>query len=224
MALGFYLVPDFLDHPVRADQKAAADDALERTSHELLQSPYAVGLYHFVGGVAEQRKIEFVFGLKAVQGLHGVRAGGKNGNAPLFKFSFCVAKLGRFDRSTGGIGFGVEEKQDAAATEIRQRDFLTVVGSEGEVGSFLAYLEHRGISCHLMGLEFLEPQGARLRRWPLQREQSANDVVYGLRTRLALGSFHDLANEKFEDTFVARLELGDIVWVLFNDLAGGLFN
>jgi len=46
----------------------------------------------------------------------------------------CVAKLGRFDGSTGGAGFGIEEEENAIALEISRGDKCVVVGFEAEAG------------------------------------------------------------------------------------------
>jgi len=54
----------------------------------------------------------------------------------LVEIFLCVTKLGRFDRSTGGIGFGVEEEEDALALEINQGDKRVIVGFETEAGGF----------------------------------------------------------------------------------------
>jgi len=55
---------------------------------------------------------------------------------------FCVAKLGRFDDSTGGVGFGKEEKENALVLEILQSDSFILVGLEAERGGFVTGLEH----------------------------------------------------------------------------------
>jgi len=55
---------------------------------------------------------------------------------------FCVAKLGRFDDSTGGVGFGEEEEKDALALEVFEGDCFILVGLEAERGGFVTGLEH----------------------------------------------------------------------------------
>ena len=74
VAFGFYGGPDSFDFPGLADEKGAADDAHEFASHELLLLPGAVGFDGFVIGVAEQREIEFVFGLEDGLGFDGIGA------------------------------------------------------------------------------------------------------------------------------------------------------
>jgi hypothetical protein len=142
MAFGPDGVPDFLDFAVGADQKTAANDALEQATHEFLAAPRAVGLDHFVRGIAEQREIQFVLVAEVLQRLHRVGAGSEDGDTELVELLFCVAKLGRFDRSTGGVRFGEKEKQDAAAFKILKRELFAAVGGEGEFGGFVADFEH----------------------------------------------------------------------------------
>jgi len=60
----------------------------------------------------------------------------------LVEVFLCVTKLGRFDGSTGGVGFGVEEEENAMALEISQGNKRVVVGFEAEAGGFGADLEH----------------------------------------------------------------------------------
>ena len=55
-------------------------------------------------------------------------------------------------------------------------------------------------------------------------EEFAQDVVYGLGVGLAAGGLHDLAYEKFEDSFVAGFEFGDARGILGDDFAGGLLD
>ena len=142
MAFGADGVPDLFDFAVGADQKTAADDSLEQTSHEFLAAPRAIGLDHLVRGIAEKREIQFVLVAEALQGLHRVGAGSENGDTELVELLFCVAKLGRFNRSTGSIRFRKKEEQHAAALEVFQRKLLPAVGSENEFGCFVANFEH----------------------------------------------------------------------------------
>jgi len=54
----------------------------------------------------------------------------------LVELLLCVTKLGRFDGSTGGVGFGVEEEENTMTLEISQGDKRVVVGFETEAGGF----------------------------------------------------------------------------------------
>jgi hypothetical protein len=120
-------------------------------------------LNHFVRGIAEQREIQFVLVAEVLQGLHRIGAGSENGDTELVELLFCVTKLGRFDRSTGGVRFGEKEEQDAAALEILQRELLAAVGGEGEFGSFVADFEHELVLLNMW------LNGARFGKRPLQK-------------------------------------------------------
>jgi hypothetical protein len=121
MALGFDEGPDVFDFAGFADEERAADDAHESAAHELFFLPGAEFLNGFVGGIAEQREIELVFSLERRESFDGIGAHAEDGDVELVKFLFCVTKLGRFYRSTGGVGFGVEEEENAPAGEVFER-------------------------------------------------------------------------------------------------------
>jgi hypothetical protein len=89
-----------------------------------------------VSGIAEQRKIEFLLDFEGGEGLFGVRAGAQDGDTGSVELRFCVTKLGRFGGSTGSVGLGKEEEEDALTFEILERDFPAIVGFEKEVGGF----------------------------------------------------------------------------------------
>jgi hypothetical protein len=142
MALGFDEGPDVFDFAGFADEEGAADDAHEGAAHELFFLPGAELLDGLVGGITEQGKIEILLGLEPSLGFDGIDAHAEDGDAELVKVFFCVAKLGRFNGSTGSVGFGIEEKEDALAGEIFERDWFAFVGGEAEGGGFGAYFEH----------------------------------------------------------------------------------
>jgi hypothetical protein len=83
-----------------------------------------------------------LLGLEPGLGFDGIGAHAEDGDAELVEIFFCVTKLGRFDRSTGGVCFGVEEEEDALASEVFERDVFAFVGFEAEGGSFGAKFEH----------------------------------------------------------------------------------
>jgi len=132
-----------LDLPISADQEAAAHNPLKRPAHEFLRAPCAVGFQHFVRGVAEQRKIQFLLGLEALQQLHRIGAGTQDDRAALVELRFCVTKLGRLNRSTRSVGLRKEENQDTLPVEVAEGDFFAVIRMQGEVRSFVADFEHR---------------------------------------------------------------------------------
>jgi hypothetical protein len=142
MAFGFDEGPYFFDLAGFADEEGAADDAHEGAAHELFFLPGAELCDGLVGGIGEQGKVEIVLGLERSLGFDGIGAEAEDGHAVLVKILLCVTKLGRFDGSTGSVGFGVEEEEDALALEIGQGDRCVVVCFETKAGGFGAGFEH----------------------------------------------------------------------------------
>jgi hypothetical protein len=140
VAFGFDERPDVFDFASFADEERAADDAHEGAAHELFFLPGAKFLDGFVGGVAQKGKIEILLGLEGGLGFDGVGAEAEDGNTQLVEVFFCVAKLGRFDGSTGSVGLGIEEEKDALAGEVFQGEFAAVVGFQAEGWGFGADL------------------------------------------------------------------------------------
>lgn len=142
VAFGFDEGPDVFDLAGFADEESAADDAHEGAAHELFFLPGAELLDGFVGGIAKQREIEIVLGLEGGLCFDGIGAHAEDGHAELVEIFFCVTKLGRFDGSTGSVGFWVEEEEDALAGEVFEGDEFVFVGFQAEGGGFGADFEH----------------------------------------------------------------------------------
>ena len=149
MAFGFDDGPDGFDFAGFPDEEGAADDAHEFSSHELLLLPRAKLFDGFVVGVAEQRKVEFFLFLERGLRFDGIGAHAQDRHAQFVEFSLCVTKLGRLDDSTGGVGLGKEEEQDAAALEVLQGKLFPFIGRKTEVRGCGANFEHRCTSAVL---------------------------------------------------------------------------
>ena len=128
MAFSFDEGPDVFDFAGFADEEGAADDAKVGAAHELFFLPGAEFGNEFVSGVAEQGEIQIMLGLEGGLGFYGIGAEAKDGDVEPVEIFFCVTKLGRFDGSTGSIGFGIEEEEDALAGEVGEGDGFAVVG------------------------------------------------------------------------------------------------
>jgi len=135
VAFGFDEGPDVLDFAGFADEERTADDAHEGAAHELFFLPGAEFPDGFVSGIAEQGKIEILFGFERGLGFDRIGAQTEDGDTQLVEVFFCVAKLGRFDRSTGRVGFGIEEEEEFLAGEVFEREFLAFIGLQAEGGS-----------------------------------------------------------------------------------------
>ena len=125
-----------------ADEEGTPDDAHEGAAHELFFLPGAEFGDEFVSRIAEQGEIEILLGLEGGLGFDGIGAEAEDSDVELVEFFFCVTKLGRFDGSTGSVGFGVEEEEDALASEVGEGEGFAVVAFQGEAGGFGADLEH----------------------------------------------------------------------------------
>jgi hypothetical protein len=111
-------IPDVFDFAVDPDEEGAADGAGENAAHELLRAPHAVSFDHFVGGIAQQGKIQFLLGFEFGERSFRVGACSQDADIELVEVLFCVAKLGRFGGSTGSVGFGEKEDYHTVAGEV----------------------------------------------------------------------------------------------------------
>jgi len=78
-----------------------------------------------------------LLGFKGGLCLDGVAAHAEDDYAELVEILFCVAKLGRFGRSAGSVGFGIEEEDDTFAEEAGKSDFVAGVVLQAEGGRFV---------------------------------------------------------------------------------------
>jgi hypothetical protein len=113
VAFGFDEGPDFFDLAVRPNEEGAAHDSRVGPAHKLFFLPRAKLSDRLMPRIAEQRKVEFVFFLERCERLDGIRAHPEDSHTELVELQLCVTKLGRFNRSTGSIGFREKEEQDA---------------------------------------------------------------------------------------------------------------
>ena len=142
MAFGFDEGPDFFDFAGFSDEERTADDAHVGAAHESFFLPGTEFFDGFVIGITKQRKIKLVLGFERGLGLDGIGAHAEDGHTVFVELLLCVTKLGRFDGSTGGVGFGIEEEEDALASKIFQGEFLSFVCLEAEAGRLETYFKH----------------------------------------------------------------------------------
>jgi len=142
VAFRLHVVPDLLYFPIRANQHAASDDSLVGPPHEFLHSPETEGFYHLVFGIAQKTEIQFVFFFEAGERLHHIGAYAKDLNILFFKGLLCVAKLGRFNGSTGSIGFWIEKEKGTFASQVSQRHFSSRIRLQTEIRSCVSSFQH----------------------------------------------------------------------------------
>jgi hypothetical protein len=142
MAFHPHFVPNFLDFAIRSNQKSATHDSFENPAHEFLRSPHSVCFDHFVGWIAEQRKIQLLFLLEARKRFFRVGARTQDRYILFVEVLLCVTKLGRFRRSTWRVGFGEEEQHYPFSLEITQRHIGARIALKREVRCLVSYFQH----------------------------------------------------------------------------------
>lgn len=142
MPLGFDVVPDVFELAVQANEEGAADNAEKRAAKEFLHAPRAVGFDRFQVRIAEEIEVEFLFGFEGGLCFDRIAAHTKDDHAKLIELLLCVAKLGRFRRSTGSVCFRIEKENDPFAEEVRERDLVAGVILQAKYGGFVACFEH----------------------------------------------------------------------------------
>jgi hypothetical protein len=139
VALGFDIVPDVFELAVGTDKERTSHDAEKRFAEEFLHTAGAVGFDGLEIRIAKEIEIEFLFGFETGLGFNGVAAHAENNHAKLVELLFCVAKLGRFNGSPGGVGLRVEEEHDVFSAEIREGDIVASVVLQTKRGGLVAY-------------------------------------------------------------------------------------
>ena len=122
-----YGIPNFFQLTVRSNEERAADDAEKGFAEEFFHAARAVCFDGFEFGVAEKIEVELLLDLEGGLGFHGVAARAEDDHTELIELRLCVTKLGRFRRSTGSVGFGIEKEDDAPASEVRERYLVTSI-------------------------------------------------------------------------------------------------
>jgi hypothetical protein len=92
--------------------------------------------------VGQQREINLELGLELRLILDRVAAAAEDDRIELVEMLLCVAKLGRFVRSTRRIRLGIEIEDDVLAAESDERHFLAVVRQQAELRRLVAFFEH----------------------------------------------------------------------------------
>jgi len=127
VALRCHGVPDVFEPAIGADQEGASHNSEKRFAEKFLHAARAESFDGFQIRIAEKVEIEFLLGFEGGLGFDGVAAHAEDDHAEFVELLFCVAKLGRFGRSAGSVGFGIEKENDAFAEKIGKRDVVAGV-------------------------------------------------------------------------------------------------
>jgi hypothetical protein len=121
------IVPDVFELAIRADQKGAADNAEKRAAEKFLHAARAEGFDRFQIEIAEEIEVEFLLGFESGLRFDGVAAHSQNNHPKVIELLFCVAKLGRFSRSTRSVSLRIEKQDDASTEKSGERDVVAGV-------------------------------------------------------------------------------------------------
>lgn len=221
-------IPNFLELAIHPDEKRAANNAEKGLTEEFLHAARAVGFNGFEFGIAEQIEVELLLSLECGLRFDGIAACAEDDDIKFVEVFLRVTKLGRFGGSTGSVGFGIEKEHDALAKKIGKRHVGAGIVLESECRSLVACFDHGKTSVDSNVAEKrllcsrVEVQRTLQMKW--SGKKPAENVVDGLRIGLTASGAHHLTDEEFEDTFVAGLELRDVIGIFGDYVAGGLLD
>jgi hypothetical protein len=139
---GLDAVPDPFYFSVTANQHAASHDSLVGSAHEFFHPPEAVRFDRLVVWIAQEREVKLVLFLETRQSFHRIGAHAKNLYLQSFESLLCVAKLGRFHRSTGSVGLGKEKEQSALTLQVSEGYFFGGFGLQLKIRRLHSIFQH----------------------------------------------------------------------------------
>ncbi|HVB07401.1 MAG TPA: hypothetical protein VNF00_00520 [Candidatus Acidoferrales bacterium] len=134
VALGAGLLPDVAYFRVGSNPIGHAHDSEERLPEKTFHPPCAVDLDGVEIRIRKQREIQIVFRLEFRLLLDGIGAASQNYGIQFSELFPCVTKLGRFIRSTRRESLREKEEDHVFSAEIREGNFLAVIGRQFEFG------------------------------------------------------------------------------------------
>jgi hypothetical protein len=160
VAFGFDLFENVGDFAVGADDESRACDAHDFFAVHIFLFHNAVGFGSFLAGVGEQRVGEVELVGEFLLRLGRIAGDAEQNGAGFFELLVGVSEAANLYGAAGGVGFGVEKKDDGLAAKIFQRDGVTILVGQSEVrgfiidihGSFqIIFISQSGVGRHLRG-------------------------------------------------------------------------
>ena len=145
MALGLDLGKDVGDAAVGADNERGTLDAHHFVAVHVLFFDHAEGLTDLLVGVGEQGVGQVVLSLELFLLVGRISGDAQNDRPGFLQFFVRVAEPARFNGSTRGIGFRIEEEDYGLPAKILERELLSVFVGESEIRSFVVDV-HRHLS------------------------------------------------------------------------------
>jgi len=119
-----------------ADKERSAHDAHDLLSIHVFLFQHVKLLSDFFFVVGQQGVRQGLLFLKLELRLWSIRRDAEDDQPGFLQLGICVAEPARLQRSTGGVGFGIEEQDDILASKLIERDGVSVFVGQSEVGSF----------------------------------------------------------------------------------------
>ena len=110
MAFGLHFGEDVGDAAVRADDEGSALNAHHFVAVHVLLFDHAKSFADLLIGIGEQGVRQVVLSLELFLFVGRISGNAQNDRPGLLQFFIRVAEPARFDGSTGGIGFRIEEE------------------------------------------------------------------------------------------------------------------
>lgn len=118
VAFGLHFLEDVLDLAFGTDQEGRSRDPHDFLAVHVLFFDDIIGITNLLLGVSQQGVGQVIFLLKFLLLLRGVGGDAEDYGTRLLNFFVCVTKLGRLNRSTRSVGFGIKEQDDGFAAKI----------------------------------------------------------------------------------------------------------
>lgn len=137
MAFGLYFGEDVLDFAVGSDNERGAGNTHHFPAVHIFFLHDAVGFGDFLVGICEQGKWEFELFLEFLLRFGGVGRNPEEDSAGLLNLLVGVAEGTGFDRASGRVCARIEIKDDYFAAQGFERDIVSVLVVQSEVGSLI---------------------------------------------------------------------------------------
>jgi hypothetical protein len=116
-----HVLENLPDPPLRIDHVGRPMDTFVSFPKKLFLAPDSKRTQHVLIRVREERVREIILPLELLMRLDGVGAHPQQHDLEVLETSIFLAEPASLDRSTGGVVFGIKEKDHPLAFELRKR-------------------------------------------------------------------------------------------------------
>ena len=123
----FHVLENVRDLSVRPDQECGTGDTQHFLAVHVLFLDHAELVGDCLVLISQQRIGQLVLVLELLLGGRCIGRDSEYGDSGPGQFAVCVAEPARFDGSTGGIGFRIEEQDNRLAAKLLQLDRVPIL-------------------------------------------------------------------------------------------------